>query len=126
VRLIPSLLWIDCGAGLTVGIFVLSLADWLSRLYALPVALVVAMGVANVAYGTFSFSLARRATRPRALLHLLVVANATWAVLCGVTAIAVSSYASPLGVAQLVLEGLFVGGLAALEWRHRASLLVAA
>ncbi len=126
MRLIRSLLWIDCGAGLTVGILVLSLAEWLSRLYGLPLALVMAMGVANVAYGTFSFSLARRATRPRIRLQLLVIANGMWAVVCTVAAVVMAPHATPIGLATLLLEGVFVGGLAALEWRHRASLLVAA
>jgi hypothetical protein len=120
--MIRYLLWIDSGAGLTVGTLVLLLNGWLSRLFALPQHLIVAMGIANVAYGLFSFSLARRATRPRALLVLLVTANAAWAVFCFVTAVAVSGYAARLGLAQLTLEGLFVGGLAALEWRNLGAL----
>ena len=44
------------------------------------------MGLANLAYGTFSFSLARRAVRPRALLQLLASANIAWGVLCAVAA----------------------------------------
>ena len=58
MRLIPSLLWIDSGAALTVGVLVLSFAPWLSRLYGLPTAVVIGMGIANVAYGLLSFSLA--------------------------------------------------------------------
>lgn len=125
MRLIPHLLWIDSGAGLTVGVLVLALVDWLSPIFALPPAFLTVMGVANVAYGLFSLSLARRRTRPPALLLLLVVANASWAVLCALAAVVVAPYASPLGLAQLILEGLFVGGLAALEWRHRETLRVA-
>lgn len=124
MRLIPWLLWIDSGAGLTVGVLVLTLAPWLSGLYGLPVSVVVGMGIANVAYGLFSFSLARRPVRPRSLLVLLVIANATWAVLCLTAAAVVAPYASRLGMAQLLLEGLFVGVLAVLEWRHRTALSV--
>ncbi|MBK9708652.1 MAG: hypothetical protein IPO77_17100 [Acidobacteria bacterium] len=54
------------------------------------------------------------------------MANALWAVLCGLTAIIVASNASRFGVAQLLVEGSLVGGLAALEWRNRELLLVAA
>ncbi|MBK7600251.1 MAG: hypothetical protein IPJ07_17720 [Acidobacteria bacterium] len=126
MRVFRSLLWIDCSAGLLNGALTLAFSGWLSRLYALPVDLLIVMGVANVAYGTFSFSLARRGVRPRALIVLLVVANALWAVLCGLTAIIVASNASRFGVAQLLVEGSLVGGLAALEWRNRELLLVAA
>lgn len=124
--LLRKLLWIDCGAALLAGLAVLSLSAWLGRLYALPRELLVAMGVVNLAYGAFSFSLARRARRPRSLIALLVVANATWAVLCGIAAVRLADVASAFGMVHLIGEGLFVGGLAALEWRHRAELLTAA
>lgn len=123
MRMVRSLLWIDCGAGLLAGALVVLCSAWLSRLYALPVALLLAIGIANLAYGAFSFSLARRAARPPALLALLVIANASWAVACGVMAVAVAPYASGWGLAHLLVEGLFVGGLAALEWRYRRFLL---
>jgi hypothetical protein len=103
----------------------LSLSAWLSQLYGLPRGLLVAMGVANLGYGAFSFSLARRARRPRSLIVLLVVANATWAGLCGLAAVRFAGPASAFGLAHLVGEGLFVGGLAGLEWRQRTRLLVA-
>lgn len=121
-----SLLWIDCTGGLTVGAFVLAFANWLSTLYALPLTLVYVMGAANLAYGTFSLSLARRAVRPRSLLLLLVAANLTWAVLCGVAAAVFAAEASAFGLAQLLLEGVFVGGLGLLEWKHLDDLLTAA
>ena len=126
MRVLPSLLWIDCTAGLLGGTLTLSLARWLSPLYALPVGLLVVMGVANLAYSAFSFSLARRRFRPRTLLALLVIANASWAGLCGLTAIVVAADATTFGLAHLILEGLFVVGLAGLEWRNREALLVAA
>ena len=125
MRLLRKLLWVDCTAGLLAGVAVLSLSGWLSRLYALPCGLIVAMGVANLAYGTYSWSLARRARRPRPLIVLLVVANATWAVLCGLAAARLAGTASGFGLAHLVGEGLFVGALAALEWSQREQLLVA-
>jgi hypothetical protein len=68
-----SLLWIDSGAGLTVGVLVLLLASW--------------------------------------------------AVLCVIATAVVAPSATPFGLALLLLEGVFVGGLAALEWRHREALL---
>ena len=121
-----DLLWVDCGAGLLAGTLMLLLSGWLSRLYALPRGLLVGIGVVNLAYGTFSLSLARRARRPRALVLLLVSGNAAWAALCMVAAAHFAGSASAFGLAQLVGEGLLVGGLAALEWRARERLLVAA
>ncbi len=121
----PPLLWIDCGAALLAGALVLSLRGWLADLYLLPRTLVALLGAVNVAYGLFSLSLALRKHRPRALLVALVCGNAAWAVACGAMAFAVAGRASALGVAHLVLEGLFVGGLARLEWRARERLLAA-
>ena len=118
-----QLLWVDSAAGVLAGVAVLALSGWLSELYALPRALLVGMGAANVAYGAFSGSLARRSHRPRRLIALLVAANATWAALCGLAAVALSRTASPFGMAHLVAEGMFVGGLAAVEWRARARLV---
>ena len=123
--LLRKLLWIDCGAALLAGLAVLSLSAWLGRIYALPRGLLVAMGVANLAYSAFSFSLARRARRPRSLIVVLVVANASWAALCGIAAVRLAGVASAFGLAHLIGEGLFVGGLAALEWRERTELATA-
>jgi hypothetical protein len=123
VLLARKLLWVDCGAALLAGAAVLSLSGWLSRLYALPHELLVGMGAVNLAYGAFSFSLARRARRPRALIVLLVVANAVWAGLCGLAAVSLAGTASAFGLAHFVAEGLFVGGLAGLEWHQRERLL---
>ena len=121
-----NLLWVDCGAAFLAGLTVLSLSSWLGRVYALPRGLVVGMGAVNLAYGAYSFSLARRARRPRALIVLLVVANGAWAVRCLLAAARLAGTASPFGIAHLVGEGLFVGGLAALEWARREQLLRAA
>ncbi|MBL8962246.1 MAG: hypothetical protein JNJ98_20455 [Gemmatimonadetes bacterium] len=120
-----SLLRIDSTAGLVVGVLVLLLSPWLSRLFALPLGFLVFTGAANLAYGSFSGSLARRSVRPRRLITVLVVANAAWAVLCLVSALTFARSASGFGLLHLVGEALFVGGLAMLEWRHRELLLVA-
>ncbi|MBC7842442.1 MAG: hypothetical protein H7099_09015 [Gemmatimonadaceae bacterium] len=103
----------------------LAFSGWLSRLYALPVDLLVVMGVANVVYGTFSFALARRRVRPRALIVCLVMANALWAGSCALAAIMVAATASTFGLTHLLAESVLVGGLAGLEWRNREFLLVA-
>lgn len=125
-RAAKSLLWIDCLGGLAVGILVLTLSPWLSSLYALPERFVLALGAANLAYGTFSLSLARRAVRPRALLRLLIGANLAWAVFCVSASAVFASQASSYGLALLLFEGAYVGGLGLLEWRYLDALLTAA
>ena len=122
VRVLRHLLWIDSGAGLSAGVVVLALSGWLSEVYRLPRPLLVGMGLANLAYGAYSGMLARRARRPRGLLLVLVLANATWATLCVLAAVGFADRASAFGLAHLAGEGLFVGGLAALEWRERERL----
>lgn len=125
-RAAKSLLWIDCVGGLAVGVLVLILSSWLSTLYALPERFVIVLGAANLAYGTFSFSLARRAVRPRALLLLLVGANLVWAVCCASASAVFASQASAYGLALLLFEGAYVGGLGLLEWRFLDALRTAA
>ena len=125
MRCARSLLWIDAGAGLIAGTLTIAFAQWLSTLYALPITLVIVMGFANMTYGSFSLGLARRRVRPLALLRLLVIANAAWAVCCILIAGLSADVASVFGVGQLVAEATFVGGLALLEWRYRDALLTA-
>jgi hypothetical protein len=122
VRLHRQLLWVDCGAAALAGTTVLALSGWLGELYALPRELLVGMGAVNLGYAAFSGSLARRARRPRAMIVGLVAANATWAVLCALAAVRLAATASAFGMAHLIGEGVFVGGLAALEWRERERL----
>jgi hypothetical protein len=121
-----NLLWVDCIAGALAGVTVLMFSGWLSSLYALPRELLLLNGAANVLYACYSFSLARRSRRPRALIDLLVFANLAWAVVClGLVSVFAGS-ATVFGIGHLVGEAVFVGGLAGLEWRWRDQLLTAA
>ena len=61
----------------------------------------------------------------RALVQLLSVANITWGVACAMGAALLTAQASPLGLATLIFEGVYVGGLGMLEWRHLEALLTA-
>jgi hypothetical protein len=117
------LLHIDSGGALIAGVLMLVLASWLSSVYRLQQSGVVAMGIANLLYGTYSGLLARRRIRPLTLIVVLVAANAAWAVVCWVSAVRVAGSASWLGIAHLVGEGVYVATLAVLEWRSRAVLL---
>lgn len=122
MRVLRHLLWIDSAAGVTAGLVVLALSSWLSDVYRLPRPLLVGMGVANLAYGAYSGTLARRTCRPRGRLVLLVLANAIWAALCLLAAVSLADQASAFGLAHLAGEGVIVGSLAALEWRERERL----
>jgi hypothetical protein len=119
------LLWIDCVGALLVGAGMFALSGWLTELYQLPALVVTAIATANVAYGCFSLSLALRVKRPRAMITLLVLANAAWAVTCCVGAVMFWHEASIFGIAQFLLEGAYVGYLARLEWIHRDQLATA-
>lgn len=116
------LLWIDCTAAALAGGAVLLLWPWLARLYGLTPDWLVFIAIANLAYGSYSFSLALRRRRPLTLIILLVVANGAWALACVAMAVHFAGSATWLGLGHLVLEAAFVGGLAAREWRWRLQL----
>jgi hypothetical protein len=114
-----AILWIDCIAGVTVGCAVLILAtgDCFSSLTGLPDWLAIFMGLANLLYAAFSFSIVI-AARYRALtVRLLVLANATWSVTCIFMVCIFFSTATILGLSYLLAEAIFVGCLAYLEWK---------
>ena len=126
MNLRPSqLLWVDCLAGFAVGVGVLLLSSWLSDLYQLPFRLIIFMGIANLTYASYSFSLARRTVRPIKLILLLAAANVFWAVVCLFLLALHRDSVSLIGAAVLVFEAVFVGGLGLLEYRWRDQLTVA-
>ena len=117
------ILWVDGLAGAVAGSAVLVLRGWLSDWYQMPEDLLLFMALVNLAYASYSLSLARLSKRPKALIVLLVAANLTWAMVCLRWALILD--ASLFGLAHLVAEALFVGGLAYLEWRWRELLWTA-
>ena len=120
---IANLLWIDSGAAALAGSLCLLLSERLSVLHALPQELLQLIGVVNLLYAAYSFSLAIRARRPRWLITLLVLANSAWALVCLGMAASFAGTASVFGIAQLLGEAVFVAGLAGLEWKWRGRLL---
>ena len=117
------LLWVYSRAGLAVGAFMLLLSGPLSALYGLPRSFLLVTGAANLLYGSWSGWLRAQAVRPPRLIAALVVANATWAVLCLVALAVIGRSATLLGQATLLFEACFVGGLSVLEWRARGALV---
>lgn len=120
-----NLLWVDCIAGALAGVLVLTFSGWLSGLHALPRELLLLNGAANLLYASFSFSLAVRAIRPRPLIDVLVFANFSWAAVCLCLIAVFAGSATVFGIGHLAAEAVFVGGLAALQWRWRDQLVTA-
>lgn len=121
-----NLLWVDCLGALVAGVLMLALSSWLAALYGLPWDFFIAIAVANLAYGAYSLTLALKKSRPLALIVLLAAANVAWGVFCFAATLHFSATATPFGLAHLVLEGLYVGGLGLLEWSRRHQLLLPA
>ncbi|MEL7059302.1 MAG: hypothetical protein AAGN46_04655 [Acidobacteriota bacterium] len=118
-----DLLWIDGIGGLAVGLAMLLALPWLPQLFRLPPDLVRFIAIANLVYGVFSTTLARRARRPRAAVLFLIAANVLWGLACLRWAVLFFGTASFLGIAHMIAEGIYVGGLGLLEWRWRHELL---
>ncbi len=79
------------------------------------------MGLANLAYASYSSALAARAssgrTPSRRSMVWLVAANGGWALVCAVILVSTWPFATPFGRALVAFEGLFVGSLAFVEYR---------
>lgn len=59
-----------------------------------------------------------------ALLLVLIFANAAWGCFCLIFAIMIVGHAYSFAVGHFVLEGLYVGALAAIEWNQREALTI--
>jgi len=99
----------------------LSFQGWLARFYGFFFLLVRFVAVVNLSYALYSGALALRAWRvgslPRLSIDVLVLANLAWATACAAMVFLTWPMSRAFGVAHLVGEGLFVAGLAMLEWR---------
>ena len=80
------------------------------------------IGAVNLLYAGYAGSLAIRRRRPRALLYVLIIGNTLWMGVCLALALRFAEQASLLALAHLIGEALFVGVLAACEWRWRAQI----
>jgi hypothetical protein len=117
-----EILWVDCLGGLAVGGFVLLFYRLLSDWDSLPTAIVVAMGVANLAYGSYSLFVTLRKPRPLLMVKLLAIANMLWLVICLALAIAYWRQISWFGILHVVGEGIYVATLGLIEWKRRVLL----
>lgn len=117
-----NFLWVDGLAGAIAGVLMLALSGVLASFYDLPQKLLIFNGIVNLIYGSYSINLARRATRSMGWIHFLIAANSFWVLVCFALAAYFYPTANIFGMIHLVGEGLFVGTLAALEWRWRNDL----
>ena len=115
------LLRVDSFGGLLVGAGVLVLKSILADWYGLSLDLIFYMGLANLAYGSFSGILLLYASLktlpPKPLLYLLVLANIVWLGVCIFIVISNSAVISTLGVALVLFEGLYVASLGLVEFK---------
>lgn len=117
-----NVLWLDCIAGLTVGVATLLLVNWLPDWYGLPFGVIFFVGLANLVYGSFSLFLVNRARRSLSLIRALACANMLWAPVAVSIAIVHADSATVFGLAHLLNEAVFVGILGVLEWRWQEKL----
>lgn len=98
----------------------LALSGPLAAVFGIPRAVVVGMALMNLLYGSFSYSLARRSEPPRRRVIALVTANFVWAAICVGLAALLAGPNSWLGATYILVEGVVVGTLAAVEARALA------
>ena len=122
VHMKRNVLWIDCTAAALAGVVVLLFREWLSALQALPSPLLLFIGMVNILYACYSFTLATRAYRSQSMIILLVAGNLVWATVCLGLAMHFLASATVWGIAHLLGEAIFVGSLAAVEWKWRTDL----
>src|SRR5690606_14941327 len=115
------LLWFDASAAALAGVTLLTLRGWLAPWFGVAVEFVALNAIANLAYASYSGTLATLTTLgitpPRRALVLLVAANAAWPCVCATLTAHVWTTATLWAVGYLALEASFVGALAFVEYR---------
>lgn len=114
-------LWVDAVAGALAGIVLLTWRDSIASVFGFPVELVWFNAAANLAYASYSGTLATLTALdiapPRRALTMLVTANASWVAVCMGILSQVWSRGTAVGLGYVALEALFVGALAVVEYR---------
>lgn len=119
-----TILWLDCIGGLVVGVVVLASCWLLAAWEGLPLSVVVLMGMANLAYGSYSLCVTTRRRRPMYLLKVLAAANIAWLPVCIAVAALWWNQITSLGLLHVICEGAYVAGLGYTEWKIRNLLAV--
>ena len=119
------ILWLDCLGGLAVGVIVVAFCWPISNWEGLPLVVVLAMGMVNLAYGSFSLYVTTRKNRPLSLIKILAIANMFWLLVCCVIVVVHWNQISILGILHLIGEGIYVAALGKVEWKLKDSLATA-
>jgi hypothetical protein len=119
------ILWLDCVGGLIVGTLVLLFCGWISELECLPIQYVVGMGVANLAYGSYSIWVTLSRPRSQRQVEILAAANTAWLFVCLAIAVLHLGSMSLLGYVHVIGEGVYVAALGITEWLMRKKLVKA-
>jgi hypothetical protein len=114
-RFLPTVLWIDAASAAASGGLQVAAATLLAGWLGLPAGLLTASGVALFAFAALAAWAARGRPVPRAGVYLLIAGNAAWVVGC-LELLFTGAGLTLLGQAFLVVQALFVGVLAELQW----------
>lgn len=118
---IVRILALDGVGGLVVGALLLVFLRPVAAFYGLSLGVAAFVAAANVAYGSYSSSLAYRAFHgkppSRRAVDAIIVANATWTLVCGSLLVATWGQAGVFGQLHIGAEGLYVLVLAGVEAR---------
>lgn len=114
-RFLPTVLWIDAASAAASGLLQVAAAAPLAGWLGLPAGLLSASGFALFAFAALAAWAARRRPAPRAGVYLLIAGNAAWVVGC-LELLFTGAGLTLLGQAFLVVQALFVGVLAELQW----------
>ncbi len=120
-----KILWIDGGAAIVVGTFVLLVHELLSSLYGLPTYIVLILASGNLLYSIYSLTLALKPSRRLLAIKTLVLGNLIWATFCLSVVYVHYATATQIGLFFISFEAVFVIVLAILEWRWRYLLTTA-
>jgi len=119
---LPALIRTDAIAGIVAGLVLFFGREVWSPLSGLSVAWFARLGIVGMCYGAFSGTITLlKAYRPNPV-WTLITANALYALFCLGLLFNKASELSALGVAHLLAEVLFVGGLALMEARSAKGL----
>jgi hypothetical protein len=124
-QLLRTALWIDAGVSAASGVLQLAATQTVHTLTGIGTLLLTSSGWFLLAYGAFIAFLARLPHPPAGVVWLLILGNPVWALGCAALLTQHHAAYSALGNAWLVVNILFVLGIAALQYlglRRRDSL----
>lgn len=114
---LKKLLWVDCLAALSAGLFLLLFKSQLSPFFNLPESLLTNLMIVAFCFFCYSFYLANQSSPPKILLKTLVLGNSVYASICLFLLVFFYKTATIFGVIYFIIDVLIVGLLAVLEWK---------